>query len=343
MEEQCVYLGEPINGSLCERKCQLFGKCKITDGGNQIASCDTCPRRLVPSAPDFITKWEDPLKIIDRHNQPTTSLRGMLAGRAVFLACGGPSAKLLPLERLNERGTWTFTVNNMGGNGRFRPQAMLCTDPPNKFSHSIWLDPAIMKFIPTPKFARSRGALREKLPDGTFDLLKINDKQISTATAPNVWGFGRRKWIKCDDSFFLHDEAANGSYDAGVQQTGEEKTICTMLSAMRMLRYLGASRVYLIGVDFFMNPQAGLKENYAFGEDRDRVAITKNNDQFRVVNGWLCRLQAADIFKKFGIEFFNCNPTSALRAFAHVPFDYAISDVIGKVEKNPNLDGWYFK
>lgn len=338
MKQDCVYLGEALDSINRVRRCQLFGSCVLSDGESKIAACDICRRKLTLESPKFPSEWEDPLKVTDRHGMPATCLRGMLAGRSAFLACGGPSAKLLPLERLNERGTWTLTVNNMGGHGRFRPQAMVCTDPPSKFSHSIWLDPAIMKFIPTPKFARSRGALRERQGDGTFTA-----SPVSTATAPNVWGFGRRKWITCDDSFFLHTEAANGNYDDGVRRTGEEKTICTMLSAMRILRYLGASRVFLIGVDFFMDPAAGKKDNYAFAEDRDCDAITKNNDQFRVVNGWLCRLQEAGVFKRFGIEFFNCNPVSALRAFPHVPFDLAIADVIGKVEKTPNLDGWYFK
>lgn len=322
-------------------------------------------------------EWFDPLKIYDRRHHETDALRGMLGGRSVFLVCGGPSAKALPLEQLNNRGAWSLGINNVCGHDRFRANAFLCSDPPSKFSDSIWLDPGIMKILPKPKLSpNSRGRLRTKLPPdqwidpcpdcgGTgrqkpprddkhcdmcsaigvvkFDWLKKGRWRATSQDSPNVWAFDRRSWLSPDDSFFTEPDAAWGNHNAGVIQTGQPKTVCTMLLGMRVLRYLGASRVYLVGVDFYMDPNKGLLENYSFAQERDADAIRSNNEQFAIVNRWLCQLADDGVFKKYGIEFYNCNPTSGLRSFPHVPFDKAIQDVCSGVAQKPDLGDWYIK
>jgi hypothetical protein len=317
-------------------------------------------------------KWVDPLKLYNRKREPIDALRGLLAGRSAFLVCGGPSAKQLPLEALNSKGTWSLAVNNSAAHQRYRPQAFVCSDPPSKFSDSIWLDPAIMKILPNPKLIRNRGKLRTKLPpeewkpcekcDGTgrtpsnknkgckycsaigtvmFKPLRVRGYHISADECPNVWGFDRRSWLLPDETFFTEPDAAWGNHNAGVLRTGQPKTVCTMLLGMRLLRYLGAKKVYMVGVDFFMDPMKPLKENYSFEEERDASAVGSNNRQFRVVNQWLCEMQEGGVFKKFDIQFFNCNPNSGLRAFPHVPFDQALADVTKGVDQKPDLCNWY--
>lgn len=298
------------------------------------AACSGCSQYLRADRRSFLRRWVDPLRVLGRDGHPTTALRDMLSGRSVFLLGGGPSANDLPLSQLAQRGVWTMAVNNAAGHPSVRPQAMICADPPNKFSHSVWLDPGIMKFIPTAKRHRRRGRLRRKVSGGGFEPLGI-----TTLQAPNVWVYERNAWLWPDDRWFRSSGACWGNHAAGCLITGEPKGVCTMLLALRVLRYLGARRVFLLGVDFHMAAGYG----YSFGQERDRDAVATNNDLFRVVNEWCCQLQRSGTFQRFGLEVFNCFERSGLRAFPYVPFDEAIIDVRGVVEQIPDLSGWYEK
>jgi len=344
----CVYLGGEVNkpdpwGKKL-RQCYLLGECMLTQATGEIPACDTCRHKLTIDRPEFATTWQDTLAVYDRRGRTTDGLRDVLAGRSIFLAGGGPSANELPLERLGRRGCWTMCINNMAGHARFRPQAMVCTDPPEKFSDAIWRDPQILKFVPTPKLVDpNRGKLRTQDEEGKCVPLLVNGQHLTTQDCPAVWGVKRREWIAIDDTFFLDDAACNGQYKAGVEKTQEPRTICTLLFAMRIARYLGAREVFLLGVDFHMDAARGVTGNYAFGQDRTLDACASNNNQYAVVNDWLCRLQSAGVFARFGISFYNCNPHSSLRAFPHVPFEMALERVCDGVEEQPRLAGWYEK
>jgi hypothetical protein len=315
----CVYLRE---ASKCLRRSE--------------AACCNCPTKLTIDDPKFLETWRDPLEVIDRNRNPAGDvLRNLLAGSSVFLLCGGPSANDLPLEDLGRRGIWTMAVNNAAGHSRVRPQAFVCADPPMKFSHSIWLDPAIMKFVPTPKLCRGRRAMRQKLSDGTWQWMK--DRNVGNS--PNVWGFKRNSWLNPDDSFFLDDGTPWGNHASGVERTGQPKTVCTMLLAIRLLRFLGAHRVYLVGVDFRMTPETG----YSFGQGRTQEACDSNNRQFSVISGWLTAMQEKGVFARFGMDIYNCYERSGLRAFPFVPFEEAVADCQGLCEESPDLVGWYEK
>jgi hypothetical protein len=209
----------------------------------------------------------------------------------------------------------------------------VCSDPPQKFSHSIWLDPGIMKFVPTPKLNGKRAHLRQKI-DGEFQPL-----QRSVDDCPNVWAFNRLSWLFPDDRFLTADGACWGNHQHGTELTGQPKTVCTMLLALRLLIYLGARRIYLVGVDFCMTPGSG----YSFAQARDAEAQRANNAQYLVVNQWLCTMQEAGVFARFGVKVFNCNPASGLRAFPHAPFTAAVQEATGVVEEIPDLAGWYDK
>ena len=344
--ESCVYLkpdpvlgqeedGHPVYG------CDIHSKC--TDHGEHglFMSCQNCPDKLLQSQSDFNALFLDPLKVLDRTKKETHALRNLLAGQPTFLVCGGPSAKSLPLDQLNRRGLWSIAVNNMAG--FFWPSAFICADPPSKFHHGIWLDPQVMKFVPIPKLSGRRSNLREKVGD-EFKPLQIDGKDISVNECPNIWGFSRRSWLIPDDTFFTDHDAAWGNHNSGQKRTGLKKTVMTLLLAMRILYYLGSRRIFLVGVDFQMDPGAGLTENYAFGEHREADAIQSNNTQFGVVNEWLTTMVENGTFKKFGLEIFNTNPLSGLRAFHHVPFEEAIKSILRNFPVEPfSLDGWYKK
>ncbi len=342
----CVYLkdekpGKETSDGRQVYDCEIHQNCTKVGNSFPFASCENCKQKLLYQDEKFASEFLDPLLIIDRENQKTVALRNMLAGGISFLVCGGPSAKELNLDLLDQKGVWSMSVNNMAG--YFRPNSFVCSDPPSKFHNSIWQDPSIMKFIPQPKMKPKRGRLRRKV-DGKFEDLYIDDVRINACDSPNIWGFGRRAWMIPDESFFLDKQASWGNHDAGVTRTGEEKTVATMLLALRLLYYLGSRRIYLVGVDFLMDSQRGLKDNYAFEEERLAGAIKTNNEQFAVVDSWMNRMVNNDVFKKFGLEIYNCYELSGLRAFSYVPFELAVEDALKHFPKSPfDLSGWYFK
>ena len=340
----CAYLG-PETGRLHDetfplRVCRRHGECCESADAQRIPCCPRCNDRLPQADPEFARKWRDPLVMFNRELKQCDSLRNLLAGRSAFLACGGPSANDLPLEELNRRGVWTLAVNNMAGHARFRANAFVCADPPMKFSHSIWHDPAIIKLVPRSKMTGQRARIRRKAPDGTFSQISLGRKQwATTADCPNVWGFSRRSWLRPDDSFFTEPDAAWGNHNSGVGMTAEPKTVSTLLLALRLMRYLGARRVFLVGVDFGMSETRG----YAFPQARTADACAANNRQYEVQNAWLCRMAEAGLFEKYGMEVFNTFGYSRLRAFPYVPFETALEDVRGDVEETPDTFGWYEK
>lgn len=288
------------------------------------------------------SKNEDPLVILDRTREPTTALRGLLAGRPSFLVCGGPSTKSLDLGLLRQRGVFSMGVNAVSGH--CQTNAFVCADPPTKFADVIWKDPTIMKFVPTPKMNGRRSRLREKV-NGEFRDLKRGRQHLGTCDMPNIWGFGRRSWFRPDDSFFTEPEAAWGNHKDGVQRTGLQKSVCTMLLAIRILYYLGSRKVFLVGVDFSMGTSSEGK-GYAFAQGRDKAAADSNNGIYRVVNSWLCEMEKNGVFHKRDLRIYNTNPKSGLRAFPHVPFEQSIKEAREGMPEDISgdyLSGWYEK
>ena len=338
----CVYLGDTKNEFRNGEevfKCQQNGECVKQKGNRRLAQCNKCSSRLELDHPKFAEEWIDPVEVYTRHREPTKALRNMLVGGTAFLVCGGPSADPF-LSQLNSRGCFSLAVNNAGAY-KVRPQAFVCSDPPMKFHQDIWLDPACMKFVPSAKLSGRRIRMRTKI-GGVFQKC---DRGIDLA--PNVWGFKRWSWMYPDNRYFLSDGCCWGNQDDGSRKTGEEKTVCTMLLGLLLLRYLGAGRIYLVGVDFHMTPERG----YSFNQGRDTGASASNNEHYRVVNGWLCKMEKAGTFKQFGLEIFNCCERSGLRAFPYVPFNEALADARGiigvreRVEegREPDCEGWYEK
>ncbi len=347
---ECVYLGDSCKGKTTGKgeeifDCRINEKCVLKGDNVQVASCELCRDKLRLEDKDFSDRFIDFLYVTDREARPTTAMRGLLANRTAFLIGGGPSANSMRLGLLNDRGCWSLAVNNVAGHSRFQPQAFVCSDPPSKFHNGIWMDPRIMKFIPSPKMIPKRGRLRYKRRDGMFEPLHAPDgTRLSASDSPNVWGFGRRAWLSPDDSFFLDTHASWGNHNVGTERTGQPKTVCTMLLGLRVLYYLGARRIFLVGVDFKMDPTLDLCENYSFGEERNEGACRSNNSQFAIVNKWLCELQETGVFSRFGLEIYNCYDRSGLRAFPYVPFEAAVNEAKKEIPEEPfDLRGWYYK
>ena len=340
--EPCLYLGEE-NGTLDDGTqkyvCKLHEVCTLHRNNQGICACRGCPDRLRIDDPELPKKWKDPLRITDRYGHDTDVLRNFLQGGSAFLVAGGPSTNQLDFAQLRKRGIFSFGINNVAGH--VPVSAFTFSDPPQKFHWGIFCDPKIMSFCPTPKLSMKRGKLRQKLSDGSFQWLP----DMCPEKSPNTWGYERRSWLSCDHTWFTERSAAWGNQNAGIQRLGlseDQKCANTTFLGLRVLQYLGARRIYLLGVDFYMDPKKGLKENYAFEEDRDDNAIRSNNKHFRICNDWFAQLRP--VFEQFGFETYNCNQMSHLRAFDYVPFEEAVKDCQGLVPDEPfDLNGWYVK
>jgi len=377
----CVYLGKAQPGRTDPsghqiHDCRIHQLCTTSSRDGTYARCRRCKEKLLRSDPEFHEKFVDGLRIIDRHRRPSDSIRNHLAGGDAFLVCGGPSANENDLSLLSQRGVWSLTINNMGGHDEFVPNAFVCADPPSKFCDGIWLDPNIMKIIPTPKLThRSRGTIRRKRKESTigdcdkcggdglhkdkqcpkcdgtgrfaywFDnLTDETGAEVRTVDCPNVWGFERTSWLSPDDTFFLHGQAMWGNHNEGVIRTGEEKTVCTTLLGIRILYYLGARTIYLVGNDFRMDSTRGDTGNYAFAEGRTEGACRSNNEHFVNVNNWLCRMVGGGVFERFGLSIYNTFERSGLRAFPYVPFVDAVNHSRRRLPSEPyDLANWYEK
>jgi hypothetical protein len=314
--------------------CAIYGTCTLGPNDGWAPDCQNCKLYAAAASPppkDFL----DPLKVYTADGQPTHALRNMLRGGAAFLVCGGPSLKTVDYRRLSERGIFSLGINNVAGLAPV--SAFCCSDPPSKFHSGIFLDPKVIKLLPAPKLRPSRGAIRKKNQDGSFSKLPF-----ITADCPNTWGFDRREWLTCDDTWFTEPSASWGNMKNGVERTGERKTACTMLLGLRLLQYLGARRIFLLGVDFHMSPTAGQHNNYAFGQSREPDSVKSNNTQYEITNDWLVRLRP--VFERWGFGVYNCNQYSHLRAFDYVPFEQALEVCRGPVPVEPfDLAGWYEK
>lgn len=328
----CMHLGQALEEGIYS--CTVHSKCQLTKLKQGLAACNGCPEYTPLDAPDSWVreKWLDPLRITDSRREPTHALRNLLKGGSAFLVLGGPSANTEPTEKLTERGVWSLAVNNVAAH--IRVNAFLCSDPPSKFHDGIWRDPSVMKFIPTVKLKGKRARLRKKI-GGEF-----LSAEITTASSPNTWGFGRRSWLSLDQSWFLTPEAAWGNHKSGAERTGQPKVVQTMLLGLRVLQYLGARKIFLLGCDFRM-PVTG--PIYSFAEKKNEGGVSNCNDVYKVLNKWLHALRP--VFERFGFYTYNTNQHSRLTAFEYVPFEHAVD--LCKGENFPEVpldtDMWYDK
>jgi len=87
-----------------------------------------------------------------------------------------------------------------------------------------------------------------------------------------------------------------------------------------ILNYMGFKRIYLLGVDFNMEPI----KPYADTREKDIDACETNNLLYKTLDARCIRLQK--VFKKVGLEVFNCNKNSKLTAFPYKSFEDSLND-----------------
>jgi len=271
---------------------------------------------------------EDPLVLCDRNCNPIGhALRGMWQDCAAFYVCGGPSLKKLDLSFLKERGIVSMGLNNVAG---FAPvKAMTFSDPAQKFHHGIFFDPAILKFVPKPKLTER---VRAKLPDGNFQWTAYDVK-----ACPSIFAFERDGLFEPNE-FLTREKASWGVSKRHKENAGKETILFSFFLGLRLLHYLGVRRIYLLGVDFTMTPQA----QYAFDQSKHDGGCNSNMNSYRVATKMLAQLRP--VFKEAGLEVLQTNKESALRVFDYCDLAHAIEDCRGLVPREPfDLKDYYQK
>lgn len=241
----------------------------------------------------------------------TLHLTDMARGGAAFLIANGPSFAAVPRESL--RRVWTMTLNN--GVNSFRSNANCMVDDPTHFSLSTWLDPLILKLVPVAHFEKPLWDNRLVQEQGAW-VQKWERSELKVGDCPNVAGYRRNE--KFHAPRWLHEETVNWGNHA---KYGGGRSV--LLAAIRILYLLGFRRVYLLGVDFEMNPE----KKYHFAEERTAASIRGNNATFHKLQGWFTELQPFFLKERFVVK--NCNAESRLTAFPFMPFDEAVQEATG--------------
>lgn len=241
--------------------------------------------------------------------------------RPGFLVCGGPSINDLDHTRLQERGVVSLGVNNIAAH--VPVDAWCFSDGQTKFHHGLFFDPKMMTFCPTPK-------LRKHVRMKVGEEFRVTNVQVEQC--PNTWGFQRSGRLY-PEHFFDTWYAQWGF--GGRQDDAEQpfRRLCTMLLGIRLMHYLGCRKIFMLGVDFWID--AG--QPYAFNQAKGggNGAWKKNEEMLR-----LC----AQTFAREGLELFNCNPRSQLDLFPYVSYDVAVEQCKGLVPSGPlDLRDWYTK
>lgn len=186
----------------------------------------------------------------------------------------------------------------------FRPHLWTSVDSPEHFLRSIWLDPAITKFVPichANKFIFNSDAWQ-------YMNVRVGD-------CPGMVYFKRNEHFQAKQ--FLWEDCLNwGNHKIH----GGGRSV--MLLALRILFILGIRRVYLLGVDFKMD----VTTKYHFEQNRSPSSISGNNSTYQKLIVWFRELRP--LFEQEGFHVFNCNPESNLRVFDYVPFKKACARIL---------------
>lgn len=259
-------------------------------------------------------RTKDPLQLT-RNGKPI-DLEGLWSPNPAFLVGSGPSLLLRDLNRLRERGVASLAVNNAAAVAPVR--AWTFSDPQSKFHQGVFLDPTMLTFCPKPKLGRKIVA-------------KVNGEFHSTGvevrSCPNVYGFERMSQF-VPETFF---DTPHAHWGAGKHQPKSrplDGSLCTIFLGFRLLYYLGARRIFLLGVD-----HRKTEDGFAYGyptEKRYRKGFWKERLMWREL------LPEMD---RRGIEVFDAGGLCYL--FPSTTFDDAVEQCKGGVPLEPfDTVGW---
>lgn len=248
-----------------------------------------------------------------------SALRHRFKGQPAFLLAGGPS-----LDAAKHNGTLdaimaddrvlTMAVNNAPATAGL-PDLWCCVDPPDKFLPGLWRSHRTLKFVPEPFAGRAlrddAGALMDLTPTDCPGVHVYRRAGSDDAAAYRPLNPG---------SFLSETAAWWGLADPRPGSGDPPGARSVLFAALRIAYELGIRTLYLLGVDFQMDPQ----KRYAFDETPDAAAAAMNNRAYAVNNTRLAALRPA--MEARGLHVFNCNPDSKLTAFDHKPLGGALAE-----------------
>ena len=260
----------------------------------------------------------------------SVSLRDWYRGKKVFLVMNGPSLLKHDLEQLRRRGILTMGVNN--GWLAWRPDLWLSVDDPQSFADVGWKDPGITKFVPLGKLD---DFLRYRTPDGKWVRSGFRVRDM-----PACWFFRRN--TQFNPQTYLSENTINWGQNSAAKEGATRCALglhggrSVMLAALRLLYYLGLSKVYLLGVDFRMVDDA---QNYAFSQHRWKSSVRGNNSSYKQLNERLAAVWP--LMQEGGMAVVNCTPNSGLKVFPTMGYQAAVDEAAAECEKPTDPAGWY--
>ena len=254
---------------------------------------------------------------------------GQARGATAFLICSGPSFANVDKELLRRAPVFKMTTNNAVAS--LRGDAAIIVDDPSRFTLSMWLDPSITKFVPI-------GAMEKMLWDNRLLVDKDGketqqwepyDKKVGDC--PNVIGFRRNE--KFMPERFLYEDTINWGMHSKWDGGGRS----VFLSAIRILWLMGYRKIYLFGVDLYMDET----HRYHFKEARTNSAIKGNMSTYEKLKTWFKEL--APYLAAEGTIIKNANPDSKLEVWPKITPEQAVfeaSQEIGNFSKE-RTEGLY--
>jgi len=243
-----------------------------------------------------------------------------------FLIVNGPSLRDVDKRKLARPGLLTMGVNN--GPSVFRPNLWVMGDDVKSFIRSIWLDPKILKFVPSAK-------KKHKL----FDNDAWRELDVMVKDCPGMVYFERGEIFR-PEQFLTEDDIHWGSHsyrcvcgwaskdqkkpkDKKCPSCGEVDRFGTrmvLFLAIKIMYALGVRTLNIVGADFHMAKD----HTYAFDQKRHSGSVRNNNKYYEEANRRFDVLQP--IFLKAGFSVFNCYEDSGLKSFPYKSVDDAIRD-----------------
>lgn len=293
-----------------------------------------------------------------REGKPTY-LNTLGAGASCFIVLSGPSINELDLSKLRRRGIFTIAVNNAAC--LVRPNAWIYVDTPNKFHESIWMDPAVLKFVHW-RHLNDKWLLRHKIPDYVapagqviehkeakeahshgFECLQRRDPAsgklvaASIADMPGVIGIVRNANFQADH--WLSEPTINwGNSKNGSKENGRLRCLNVMFAVLKLAFALGFRSAYLLGCDFSMSSE----RPYAFKQEKHDGGCESNDNCYRTMNVMFGELLPH--FEASGYQIRNCNLKSGLTVFPGCSYDEAIEAATGHIPQDPlDTREWYYK
>jgi len=278
---------------------------------------------------------------VDRYGRDC-NVADLYRGASAFLVLSGPSVKDANLNLLGKRGVLIMSCNNSAAvlPLPIRPHVWLHTDPARKFCDGLWKDPSVLKFTPVREWGPGRKG--EKCVCERDDSGKLVSTNVPAREYPGVIGFHRNTEFQvaqyCTENTVNRGNDKDHSFGnekKGIVANNQPHVINTMFAALRLGLYLGFKRLYLLGVDFKMDPD----QPYAFDQVKTASGVKNNNDHFADMDQMFRKLVPE--FAKSEYEVVNCTEGSLLQAFPKMSLEDAVDQATEGIEQTLNTEGWY--